>query len=263
MKNAAPALIALVVAVLALAVALFRAPERPLDAPASLAAAPSGADGLGPRIASLEAEVAKHAEEIAFLRSSPSTAREEVGVPGTEYEDMRARLAELQRELDGLRAAPPTLAKFDASARGPGAGAVEPKPTVEDWIRDAKDAVATDEERIAALKQLRGARMPDGTDARLGVLPEMIRLAEDSQNADVRADVWRQLSHVTERSLLQPLLRALQNDPSGEVREEASETLADFLPDPGVESALRFAAENDSDPDVRRQALESLSGRRR
>ncbi len=44
------------------------------------------------------------------------------------------------------------------------------------------------------------------------------------------------------------------------MREEAAESLDAFLADALVLAALRFAAENDPDTAVRRQALESLGG---
>ena len=46
-----------------------------------------------------------------------------------------------------------------------------------------------------------------------------------------------------------------------DLSEEAAETLADFLPDPSVEAALRFAMDNDESQSVRRQAAESLTER--
>lgn len=57
-----------------------------------------------------------------------------------------------------------------------------------------------------------------------------------------------------------PLLDALANDPWAKAREEASETLADFLCDATVEAALRRAMEEDEDAGVCRQAAESLYG---
>jgi hypothetical protein len=74
--------------------------------------------------------------------------------------------------------------------------------------------------------------------------------------------VWRQLSHLTDPRLRQPLLDTLAYDEHAEAREEAAETLEDFLPDLGIEGALRLAAENDPDAGVRRQAASSLAGAR-
>ncbi len=88
-----------------------------------------------------------------------------------------------------------------------------------------------------------------------------LELARTLSKGETRADVWRQLSHVTDRRLRQPLLDALAYDEHAKAREEAAETLADFLPDRAVEGALRAAMENDVDAGVRRQAAESLAGR--
>jgi HEAT repeat protein len=264
MKNAAPTLIALLVAVIALAVALFRSPEPALHAQAPHPVA-SGEEGvLGQRVASLEAEVARLGGEIALLRSSSPGARETVVSDGGDSAAVGARIADLERQLNELKTTRKTASsKLDELLREARAQAEGGEKGIEEWTRTAQNGAATEEELLAALRKLRGAELPDGTDARLGVLPEMIRLAENSQDERARADVWRQLSGVTDPSLLQPLLHALQNDPSPEAREEAAETLGDFMPDPAVRNALQFAAENDASPDVRAQCYESLgSGRR-
>jgi len=60
--------------------------------------------------------------------------------------------------------------------------------------------------------------------------------------------------------MLGPLLDALAHDTSTKAREEAAETLADFLPDARVEAALRDAMDSDPDRSVRRQAARSLTG---
>jgi hypothetical protein len=258
MKSAAPALIALLVAVVALAVALFRAAEAPLHAQVPL---PSGGEDLGQRIASLEAEVARLGGEIALLRTTPQGTRE--AASGAETEGMNTRIAELEGQVTELRASRKTTpAQSNVGVREattvPGGG-----QSVEEWVRTAKSGAATEQEMLLALRNLRMAQTANGKDARLDVLQEMIRLGESSQSEKARADVWRQLSGVTDRSLLQPLLHALQNDPAAKVREEAAETLGDFLPDASAHNALLFAAENDASPDVRSQCYASLgSGRR-
>jgi HEAT repeat protein len=62
---------------------------------------------------------------------------------------------------------------------------------------------------------------------------------------------------------VQPLLLSMQTDADAKVREEAAETLGDYLDQPGVQQALRTASGSDADPAVRRQALSSLGSRRR
>lgn len=262
MKNTAPALIALSIALVALAVALLRAPDPALHAEAPLPTVSSDDGALAQRVASLEEEVARLGGEIALLRSSSPETREAVG--GAETGSMSARIAELEGQLTEMRAArkaTPTQANVSVreATTLPAGGA----KGIEDWVRTAKSGAATEEELLLALRSLRMARTADGKDPRLDVLPEMIRLAESSQDERARADVWRQLSGVDDRSLLQPLLHALQNDPSSRVREEAAETLGGFLPDASARNALEFAAENDASPDVRAQCYESLGSRRR
>ena len=119
------------------------------------------------------------------------------------------------------------------------------------------------EELLSALRGLRGQRLADGTDARIGVLPEMLNLVQTSQDGDQRADVWRQLSGVKDPSLLEALLASLADDPVPKVREEAAETLEGFMPNATVQAALRLATDNDENSRVRRQAGESLGGGRK
>jgi HEAT repeat protein len=263
MKSTTPALIALLVAVIALAVALLRASDPPLHAQAQIPHDSSADEALSRRIGNVEAEVEKLAGEIALLRSSPPGGRESGSASGADASATDARVAELERQLESLRGERKlTSTQANVSVRqaevlgGTGKG-------IEDWVAVAKSGVATEEEMLAALRALRMGRYADGRDPRLDVLQEMIRLGESSQDEAARADVWRQLSRVKDPSLLQPLLRALSSDPSAKVREEAAETLGDFLPDASARNALQFAAENDASPDVRSQCYESLgSGRR-
>ena len=134
------------------------------------------------------------------------------------------------------------------------------KDMVASWTANALDPSQSESARVKALGGLRGNHLADGTDARMPVVDEMIRLAQSSDSASTRAGVWRQMSGLTEPGLKSALLHALANDNSADVREEAAESLAAFLPDSGVESALRNAMDFDSDKGVRDQAEESLSG---
>jgi HEAT repeat protein len=60
--------------------------------------------------------------------------------------------------------------------------------------------------------------------------------------------------------LLPSLLQGLQ-DTSPIVREPAVKALRDYRSDPNVEKWLRFVAENDQDPGVRKEATKALSGK--
>lgn len=218
---------------------------------------------LGPLLARIEAlerrlgEVEQDRRQSVLAPPSGSVV-ERVGAPGDT--ELLARLARLEEALA-------ELATRHAAARESA-----PQPRAEparnsavelaELHQRARDASRSEAERLQALRALRGQREPNGVDARLAVLDDMIRLAQASTDAATRADVWRQLSNVTDARLKQPLLDALAFDGNTKVREEAAETLADFLPDGQVASALHNAAENDSDPGVRRQAASSLLGGR-
>ncbi len=120
------------------------------------------------------------------------------------------------------------------------------------------------EKKLSALRALRGTRDEDGNDGRShDVVLSMIDIVRTSEDASVRADVYRQLSGVTDPSLLDSLFYSLANDTHFKVREEAAETLSDYLPDPEVERALEQAAENDENEKVRQEAYKSLRKRHR
>lgn len=130
---------------------------------------------------------------------------------------------------------------------------------IQEQQQHAKNPSATEQERLRALRELR--RMGKG--AREVVLSEMILLGQTSPSAATRADVWRQLSGVTDPRLLPPLLTALAHDPDDKTREEAAETLGDFRNRPEARQALEHAARNDASEDVREQARHALGNRRR
>ena len=114
-------------------------------------------------------------------------------------------------------------------------------------------------EKLAALRELRGEELPDGTDAREAIVGSMIDLVRTSADPSARADAWRQLHGVADPAMRDPLLYSLQNDPSASVRSEAAETLDHFISDPVVADALRNAGQRDADERVRKQAARSLA----
>jgi len=128
--------------------------------------------------------------------------------------------------------------------------------------RRATDSLASEQQRLAALRALRGQKLGAKDAISPDVVLSMIDLAEHSENASTREDVYRNLHGVTDPMLRDSMLRALSGDPSPKVREKVAQDLDTFLPDPVVESALRQAADGDPDPGVRAQALKTLSGRR-
>lgn len=249
MKQVIP-IVALVAAVGAIGISLWGSKEQVVtgarDTSVDLAPLVLRLDRVEARLAEMERKAS--AIELAV---PPVTVREVSGDgSGSKLDEIVRRVAELEQ------AAPPkdsaNLGKVRLLTEG---------ETIEARKSVARNFAATEDQRLEALRGLRGARNPDGSDARVDVLDEMILLAESSQRAETRADVWRQMSHVTDARLKEPLLRALAGDPHAKAREEAAETLEDFLPDARVEQALRAAAAGDADEGVRRQANASLNGR--
>ena len=253
MSSSSIASAALVLSLVALGMSIFVNPTAPRRLePESLSPRPHSKlveDKLG----ELEVAMAELRDQIALLDSVPATR---VPVDDTDQvtDTLLERLEELESSIERLvRAEEAERLSRESSNR-------EVARSLDEWMRTAMDPSSTTDQKLQALRRLRGRTSPDGADARLPVLPAMIELVQTSDDPDARADVWRQLSHCTDVSLLVPLLDSLTSDPSARVREEAAETLADFLPNPGVEAALRFAAENDASDRVRQQSLASLDG---
>lgn len=189
-------------------------------------------------------------------------SRQEAGESGDPVSGLGSRLREIERRLTAAEAAGGADDGAEQTSRAR-TWTVRGGRGPDEWIEVAQSFEATTEEMLDALRELRFQRLADGTDARLPVMDEMIALAQRSENGDVRADVWRQMDGVVDPAFATALLDALANDPHAKAREEAAESLSPFLPDPGVESALRAAAEFDEDEGVRAQALRSLSGSKR
>ena len=130
--------------------------------------------------------------------------------------------------------------------------------------RRVLDVHNTVEDRLSALRSLRGKKLRDPTgtgvtDARdSAVVAAMAQLAESSAEPGARADIFRQLHGVTNAVLKRTLLQALAQDPSAKAREEAAETLDAYRDEPDVRAWLQHACRNDVELDVRQQALVSL-----
>lgn len=131
-----------------------------------------------------------------------------------------------------------------------------------EWQRRATDSRAGEAMRLTALQVLRGKKVGDQDAITPDVVRSMIDLAEHSERSTTREDVYRNLHGVKNPLLRDSMLRALASDPSPKVREKVAQDIDTFLPDPVIESALRQAADGDSDPGVRAQALKTLSERR-
>ena len=125
-----------------------------------------------------------------------------------------------------------------------------------------EDASKPIEERLVALRRLRGAVLEDGVDARIAIVDTAVQLVQASTDAKVRADVWRHMTRVADPRLIDPLLNSLSNDKDPKVREEAAETLRTFYQNSSVKAALQAAAKNDANAKVRKEALDSLNNER-
>jgi hypothetical protein len=213
---------------------------------------------LESRVGALELENSQLRRSLADAQSLREVVTERPAL-GADSEPLLDDLAERLTELERHAAEQQAATGQDQIPSRPPERALE-RPSIDEMLARARDRALTEEERLDALRALRGQRLPDGSDARLPVLDEMLELARLSQNGEARANVWRHLSNVTDRRVLGPLLDALAYDSHARSREEAAEDLADFMPDAAVEAALRTAAEHDVDGRVRRQAVKSLAG---
>ena len=269
MKTSYAVVVALLFAAMGSIVAIIATQSQERTAAAKVATN----DGSGQRLAALERKVEELAQQVAAGARADLPAPKRLPVDevraGGEIEAIDKRLAKLEErvrkglvprgENEGDLALEELLRR--ATSREPRRRG-ESVEQIEAAIRRGNDPASSPDDMITALRTLRGDRLEDGTDARLPVLSSMIELARVSDDGSVRANVWRNLSGLTAPELLNPLLNALAYDTDASAREEAAETLEDFLPDASVEEALRYAMENDADEDVRRQAGRSF-GRRR
>ena len=255
---------ALWLATLATALAIVALVRQPRPAPTEWGtgkAEPSLAidPALLARVSRLEEQVGHRAAE---------TPLRETADPAALAIDRQA-LAALAARLDSVeqRLAAPGVQLEQSTIPEPIAA---PPPSPEEWerqrlakISSASDAIlaplATPQSKLEAWARLRRAGPDAWNDA---VVLEMARLGINSPDAAVRADVWRQADGNSKSDLIVPsLLQALATDTAANVREEAAETLENYLDQPRVRVALEQAAAHDTDNGVRNQALQSLAKR--
>jgi len=129
-------------------------------------------------------------------------------------------------------------------------------PTDADQLRTRLlDTRLSPKERLEALSKLdRRGTLDDDT---LRIVLELLRTLPEARD---RATILRELHGKKSALLVEPLLSYLRDDPDENVREEAAETLDDFLAEPRVLEALTLAKDSDPSAKVRRQAAESLEG---
>lgn len=166
---------------------------------------------------------------------------------------------ELLKRLDGLEESVAALQRRRAEGAPRAEAAPNEPPDLVDARRRATDAAASEAERLAALRTLRGQKIAGQNAISTDVLLSMLDLGEHSPNEATRTDVYRNLHRIVDPSLRDSMLRALTNDPSALVREQVAKDIDTFLPDPAVEAALRRAADGDPDPKVRAAALKTLA----
>jgi HEAT repeat protein len=118
------------------------------------------------------------------------------------------------------------------------------------------------DERIVAWRALRTSDQDPSE-----VSATLAQMAQSSQDPFERARLIKAFDDAVNRPtsrdavLLPPLVQGLQ-DPSPLVREPSAKALRDFSADPNVQKWLRWAAENDPDPAVRKEAAAAILNRR-
>jgi hypothetical protein len=209
-------------------------------------------ESLARQLADLRAELARNAVESregAGQRAPLATAPEQRTSISPE---MLQRLQALEESVSALQKQAKERRVVGAAPRGAPVDAAEAQ-------RIATDPTAAAEQKLAALKTLRGQQV-DGRDARShDVVVSMLDLADRSADEGTRVDVYRNLHGTPDPALRDAMLRALASDPSTKVREKVAEDIDTFLADPAVLNALRQVANGDSDDAVRGAALKTLS----
>lgn len=79
------------------------------------------------------------------------------------------------------------------------------------------------------------------------VIAAAAHLATISADADIRESIWAVLRGTRDKQVVQPLLKALANDPVSDIRMQAAFSLRPFVDEPGVREALLRAAAEDAD----------------
>jgi hypothetical protein len=249
MKLVAGAVLGAVVgAILVLIVDAARS-SRPAVLPAT------GVPAIGrEEIAALKEQVEQLTREIETLRATPEPARVEVApIPEIDLASLASRVDGIEKRLD----------RFDGAGDRPAAlpKLTEPKSIdVTETQRVASNRGASEEERLDALKKLRGRKTETGADARThDVVLAMLEIAEFSTNEESRNAVYRDLHGADDAAVRDSMLRALANDSSVKVRKRAAMDIDTYLGHPLVDEALRRAADHDADAGVRAQAAETLA----
>lgn len=192
-------------------------------------------------------------EEISRLSSLASQPPAATTLPDEQFSE----LLRLRGEVGRLRqqaSAQEALQKGNVRLRArpdPAQSSVDDVASAKAAILDPATAV---DRKVAALRILRSANARSDD-----IVKQMLQVYHSTVDANVRADIFRQLNRVTIPELKTILLEAVR-DPlqDSTVREEAAETLSSYLPDPDVQAMLEHLAAEERDPKVRAQAAASL-----
>jgi HEAT repeat protein len=112
------------------------------------------------------------------------------------------------------------------------------------------------EEKAVAWEALREANQPAPE-----VSAALAQLAETTQDSEQRMRLFQSFDDANDPAFVPSLVQGLQ-DSNPLVRERAADALSDYRSDPKVQEWLRYVAENDADPTVRREAFRGLGNRR-
>jgi len=93
------------------------------------------------------------------------------------------------------------------------------------------------------------------------IIASFAATAQSTQDAGVKARIFGAFDGMSDPALKVPLVYGLQ-DTDARVRERAADALSGYSADPAVQQWLRYVADNDADPRVRREALQALEQQR-
>jgi len=212
---------------------------------------PAAIESLKARVAHLEAELARSNQANARLERGGKTGGETgpalpaSGHASGDTADLKKRIEVLERQMAAGRPVPGQLGR----GMQPNAAALEGQK------KRLLDPNLTELDRARALGMMRlqgGHKADEVVDAALGILAQ-------SKDARTRALIIRNLHGSGNSRLVTPLLGVLASDADEDVRDEAAETLDDFVAQPEVKAALEQAASGDASEKVRRRAQASLA----
>lgn len=217
-----------------------------------------GAGELRARIERLEAESRQPAPVVSAVPAERAEAAERQPALLASDPEVARRLAALEQTFAALQ----ERAEQRDAAPAPASVVKQPDPVergrrVQENQKVILDPRSDDEAKLRAWGQLRGL----GDSWNDAVVATMTHLGLTSADAKVRADVWRQADGGSRVHpvMCNALLHALAADGDAKVRDEAAETLENYLGQPGVREALDVASRSDLDEKVRRRAVETLS----